>query len=175
MDNLEKNANKILDEIDKFTISLNHKITSDEKSVLMKYIINFCVLSKKRKPDINKFKYRTYNEFVKFEKAYIRNKPSVEQFINEESYKKELEKWSNSKPEMNYKERLQHNNYSDAISKWKNKLDESVINDKVFLKMSKDERQIFEDIKYIILEFPDLRDKILSLTDFLIEERDYYL
>jgi len=175
MDNLEKNAIKIIDEIEKFAYSLNHEITSNEKSVLMTHIINFCVFSKKSKPDINKLKYRAYDEFAKFEKDYLKNKPSLEQFINVESYKKELGKWSNIKLEMNYKEKLQYNNYSEAITKWKNKLDESTINEKIFFKLSKEEKQIFENIKEIIRKFPDFKDKILTLTEFLIEERDYSL
>ena len=175
MKNLEENAISIIEEIKKFALSLNHEITMEEKNVLMKYIINFCVLSKKNKPDFNKLRYRAYNEFVKFEKDYFNNKPTIEQYVDVESYKKDLEKWNNNKPEMNYKEKLQHNNYSKSISLWKNKLDEINVKDKAYFKLSKNERVLFDEIKETIFKFPNLKDKILDLTYFLIEERDYWL
>ena len=124
MTNLEINVKRLLDEIEEFSNSMNHEITQEEKNVLMKYIIDFCVISKKSKPDINKLKFKSYNEFVNFEKEYYKNKPSVEQFVDIDSFKKELDRWKNSKPEMNYKEKLQFNKYCEEISKWKNKLNE---------------------------------------------------
>ncbi|MDN5354759.1 MAG: hypothetical protein PWQ09_1515 [Candidatus Cloacimonadota bacterium] len=175
MTNLEINVKILLDEIEEFSNSMNNEITQEERNVLMKYIIDFCVISKRSKPDINKLKFKSYNEFIKFEKEYYKNKPRVEQFVDIDSFKKELDRWSNSKPEMNYKEELQYNKYSREISKWKSNLNEINVSDKAYFKLSKNERVLFDEIIETILKFPKLKDKILDLTVFLIEERDYYL
>jgi hypothetical protein len=76
---------------------------------------------------------------------------------------------------MNYKEELQYNKYSREISKWKSNLNEINVSDKAYFKLSKNERVLFDEIIETILKFPKLKDKILDLTVFLIEERDYYL
>ena len=147
MTNLEINVKRLLDEIEEFSNSINHEITQEERNVLMKYILDFCVISKKSKPDINKLKFKSYNEFVKFEKDYYKNKPSVEQFVDIDSFKKELDRWNNSKPEMNYKEELQYKKYCGEMSKWKNKFNEINVNDKAYFKLSKNERVLFDEFK----------------------------
>ncbi len=67
---------------------------------------------------------------------------------------------------MNYKEEPQYHKYFGEISKWKNKLDDINVNDKAYFKLSKNARVLFDEIKDIILRFPNLKVKILDLTDF---------
>ena len=167
LSNFEKSIFRLIDEIEIYAKTLNYEFKDDDKKMLKQYLVRYCSLTYKTKPDINSNRYIGYRNYLIAERKYYANKPTDNQFINKDAFEKEIGKWENLKPNMNSKVRLQYEKYMKSVSNWKDTIDESQLSEKALKSISKNKRNNVLQIIDIVHKFPNLQYKIFELIKFI--------
>lgn len=163
----EKEIFKLINEIENSANLDDSTFSDDQRKMLKAFLVRYCSLVYKNKPKINNDMYTRYRNYLKVEEKYFTQKTTKDQFINNEAFEIELNKWQNLKPEMNPKTRNQYKKYRTGISEWMENLDVSQLGEEAIKAISKKRRNSFLTLKDIVLRFKDLNDRICDLTKYL--------